>query len=184
MNNCYFSVLDPSLWIGTISACFQAYGSDPVVSDLFSNMLNKGAISSAFFQTRGGRWSGPGDLYTFRFFRICEISISLQTRVNNSEPTTLLKTEKLVKDSDVNTEGRTNSCFQYSIVIMIFRVRVSRVSSVDGIAETRIKFNVHPCILIKLYCFELHSLEPNFVITTYLLQTSNKSNFSSIFSEK
>lgn len=46
-----------------MSACFQANGGDPVVSDLFSNMLNYGAISAAHsFKTRGGRWSGPGDL--------------------------------------------------------------------------------------------------------------------------
>ena len=45
-----------------MSACFQAYGSDPVVSDLFSIMLNDGAISAAHsFKISGGRWSGPGD---------------------------------------------------------------------------------------------------------------------------
>ena len=90
-----------------MSACFQTYGTDPVVSDLFCNMLSDGAISAAHsFKTRGGKWSSPGDLYAFRFFRICEISISLQTIVDNSEPTTLLNTGKLVKDSDVNTEER------------------------------------------------------------------------------
>ena len=38
-----------------MSACFQAYESDPVVSDLFSNMINDGAIAAAhFFQNT--RW--------------------------------------------------------------------------------------------------------------------------------
>ena len=47
-----------------MSACFQAYGSDPVVSDVFGNMLNDGAFSAAHsFKTRGGLWSDPRDLY-------------------------------------------------------------------------------------------------------------------------
>ena len=41
-----------------MSACLQAYRSDPVVSDLFSNMLNDGAISAVHsFKTRGGKWA-------------------------------------------------------------------------------------------------------------------------------
>ena len=39
-----------------MSACFQAYRSDPVVSDWVSNMLNDGAISAVHsFKTRGGK---------------------------------------------------------------------------------------------------------------------------------
>ena len=41
-----------------MSACLQAYQSDPVVSDLFSTMLNDGAISAVHsFKTRGGKWA-------------------------------------------------------------------------------------------------------------------------------
>ena len=41
-----------------MSACFQAYRSDPVVSDLFSNMLNDRAISAVHsFKTHGGKWA-------------------------------------------------------------------------------------------------------------------------------
>ena len=41
-----------------MSACFRAYGSDTVVSDLFSNMLNDGLFQLRILsKTRGGRWS-------------------------------------------------------------------------------------------------------------------------------
>ena len=59
-----------------------------------------------FFKTRGGRCSGPGDLYAFRLFRICEISVSLQTMVDSSQSTTLSNPGKLVKGSDVSTEEK------------------------------------------------------------------------------
>ena len=94
-------------------ACFQAYRSDSVASDLFSNMLNDGAVSAAHsFKTRGGRESGPGDSNAFRFFGVCEISISLQTMVDNSKSTPLLNTGKLVNESDVNNEEKCEPCFR------------------------------------------------------------------------
>ena len=47
--------------------------------------------------------SGPWGLVSVQN---CEISIPLQTMVDNSESTTLLNIGKLVKDSDVNTEEK------------------------------------------------------------------------------
>ena len=54
----YFSllVLGHFLWIGTISACFQACGTEPVVNDALINLQSDGSISTAHsFKTRGGR---------------------------------------------------------------------------------------------------------------------------------
>ena len=52
----FLSVLGPFLWIRTMSACFQAYGTEPVENDAFTNLQSDGAISTAhFFKTRGDR---------------------------------------------------------------------------------------------------------------------------------
>ena len=54
----------------TMLAIFQAYGTSPAKNDLFRSEQKVGAISIAHsFNTRGGRWSGPGDLCQFRFLR-------------------------------------------------------------------------------------------------------------------
>ena len=54
-----------------MSASFQACGIELVVNDLFNKLQSDGAISAALsFKTHGGRLSGPGDFYTFSFFRI------------------------------------------------------------------------------------------------------------------
>ena len=45
---------------------FQAFGTSPAKNDLSRSEQKFGAISIAhFFNTRGGRWSGPEDLCGF-----------------------------------------------------------------------------------------------------------------------
>ena len=47
-------------------AIFQAFGTSPAKNDLLRSEQKFGAISIAHsFNTRGGRWSGPGDLGGF-----------------------------------------------------------------------------------------------------------------------
>ena len=114
-----------------MSACFQACGTEPVVNDAFINLQSDRAISTAHsFQTRGGRWSGPGDLYAFRFFRIPEISFALQTMDNSLELTTLLNTGKLVKDSEVNTAEKyefiLSAMLKSSMRLVLFSLSATR----------------------------------------------------------
>ena len=72
-------------------AIFRAHGTWPAKNDLFKSEQKVGTISIAHsFNTRGERWSGPGNLCGLRFLRRQETSFGLQRVVYNLESTTLL----------------------------------------------------------------------------------------------
>ena len=91
-----FSALFSTLvWTGTVLAIFQAYGTSPAKNDRFRGEQKVGAISIVHsFNTRGGRWSGPGHLCRFRFLGKQETSIVLKRMVDDLEGTTFLYTGK------------------------------------------------------------------------------------------
>ena len=57
----------PFLWMGTMLAILQAYVTSPAKNDLLRSEQKVGEISiTHFFNRRGGRWSGHGNVCGFR----------------------------------------------------------------------------------------------------------------------